>query len=109
MTWGGLRTITWDAFVSTRYLDEAYAMLSPDWYSSNKLAPCGINADDLKSDLEKIGNGTIPDINPQPTPTPTPTPTPVPAPIGLTLQETLDTINKALTEAWPTESPFNPI
>src|SRR6185295_10127253 len=29
-TWGGLRTITWPAFTSTRWLEECYCQLAPD-------------------------------------------------------------------------------
>lgn len=84
-TWGFVVTITWKALANGRIVDEAYAKLSPDWYGSDKLAPNGIDAAALKSDLAKLGAGDLPPWTPDPTPTPTPTPpgpspTPTPTP-----------------------------
>lgn len=78
-TWGGLRTITWAAMASTKWLEECYAVLAPLWYGSDKLAPCGVNAVQLASDLALLGGGTIPPIDPTPVPPTPPTP-PVPTP-----------------------------
>jgi hypothetical protein len=64
MTWGGLRTITWPAFTSTKYIKEAYAPLSPDWYGKDNVAPNGIDAATLKADLAAIANGQIPSVGP---------------------------------------------
>lgn len=75
-SWGRIYTITWAAFLSRKWLEESYAMLAPDWYGSDKLAPCGVNSDSLRSDLALIGGGTTPPIDPTP-PVPVP-PTPVP-------------------------------
>lgn len=77
-TWGGLRTITWPAFQSTRWLEECYAQLAPLWYNDDRLAPCGIDADTLQADLTKLGSGTIPPIDPTPAPPPPLPPYPVP-------------------------------
>lgn len=63
-SWGRIYTITWRAFVSRKFIEEQYAVLSPDWYNSDKLAPNFIDAATLRSDLTKIGNGTIPPIDP---------------------------------------------
>ncbi len=76
-TWAGIRKITWAAFLSTKWIDECYTNLSPDWYGSDKLAPNGINATDLKADLALIASGQIPPL-PDPNP-PVPVP-PVPVP-----------------------------
>lgn len=76
-SWGRLYTITWAAFVKTKWLEEAYVMLAPDWYANNKLAPSGVDADMLAADLAKLGGGTIPPIDPAPIP-PGPGPQPVP-------------------------------
>jgi len=80
-TWGGLRTITWRAFQSRQWLEECYAILAPDWYGNDQLAPCGVDAATLQADLAKLGGGVIPDIGPAPTP-PTPPRPPVPPPPG---------------------------
>lgn len=83
-TWAGLVTITWDAFLSTRWIEEMYVELSPDWYNSDKLAPNGIDVATLKADLDMIGGGGLPPL-PDPVP-PTPIPPgpvpPVPVPPG---------------------------
>ncbi len=61
-TWGGTRLVTWPAMLSTRWFEECYAILSPDWYGSDKLAPHGVDAATLKADLAKLGGGTVPPI-----------------------------------------------
>src|SRR6185312_3355886 len=76
-----LRTITWRAFQSRQWLEECYAILAPDWYGNDQLAPCGVDAATLQADLAKLGGGVIPDIGPAPTP-PTPPRPPVPPPPG---------------------------
>lgn len=85
-SWGKIYTITWAAFTSTRYLDEAYVALAPDWYGSDKLAPTGVDVDKLKTDLALVESGQMPDIEPpvpvppDPVDPPGPGPTPVPPP-----------------------------
>lgn len=74
-TWGGLVTITWDAAVSKRWIEECYAELSPDWYSKNNIAPCGYDITKLKEYLQQLGGGNLP---PLPPPTPPNPPSPVP-------------------------------
>jgi hypothetical protein len=76
-TWGMVLTITWAAFISQTWVEECYAMLSPDWYGSDRLAPSGVNADELKADLQKLGGGDLPPL-PGPTPPPPPPPGPTP-------------------------------
>lgn len=80
-SWGRVYTITWAAFVSTRWVEELYAVLSPNWYNSDKLAPNGIDVTTLQVDLAKLGSGTIPEIDPTPIPPPPPI-DPPPAPSG---------------------------
>lgn len=74
-SWGRIYLITWAAFLSRKWLEEYWLMLSPNWYNSDKLAPCGIDAVTLKADLAKLNSGVLPDITPQPQP-----PTPIPQP-----------------------------
>lgn len=80
-TWGGLRTITWAAFTSQRWVEEAYAQLAPLWYGSDKLAPCGVAAATLQADLAKLADGTIPPLDPSPEPHPEPPPLPPGPPV----------------------------
>ncbi len=68
-TWAGKRLITWAAFLSKRWISEAYVILAPAWYNSDSLAPNGINATTLMAYLSMIGGGTTPPI-PDPTPVP---------------------------------------
>lgn len=88
-TWGGVVQVTWAAFLSQNWIDEAYIELSPDWYANANLAPNGINVAGLQTAFAAIASGQVPVIpiptptptpTPNPTPTPTPTPTPVPPP-----------------------------
>ena len=70
MSWGRLYRMTWE-LVATSDVDEMYAILSPDWTGSDKLAPSGVNVDALVTALGKIGGGVMPD---GPTPPPPPKP-----------------------------------
>jgi hypothetical protein len=90
-SWGRIYTITWAAFTSTKWLEEAYCLLGPDWYNDDQLSPLGLNVQTLKDDLTKISGGQVPPIDPGPAPpvppvpppTPPPGPAPVPAPAPL--------------------------
>jgi len=77
-SWGRLYTITWAAMLSRTWVEECYALLSPDWYGSDRLAPCGLDAATLAADLAAVGGGQVPDVGP-PAPSPPP-PAPPPAP-----------------------------
>jgi len=77
-SWGRIYTITWAAFLSTRWLEESWAMLAPDWYGADKKAPSFFDADGLRKAMAAINQGNIPD---DPTPIPVPTPPPVPVPV----------------------------
>lgn len=81
-TWGKICTITWPAFISRRWLSEAYVALGPDWYGIDGIGGSGIDIETLKADLAAIGGGhtpPVPDPTPPPTPLP-PNPPPVPPP-----------------------------
>ncbi len=77
-TWAGLVLITWPAFLSKNWIEEAYVPLSPDWYSKGNVAPNGFNVDTLRADLAMIGQGEVPPIGPPPPPLPPPPPPPPP-------------------------------
>lgn len=49
VTWGAPKRMTW-AFWE-RYVDEAYALLSPDWTGPDGISPRGFNVDRLREDL----------------------------------------------------------
>ena len=100
-TWGGLRTITWAAFTSQRWIEECYALLAPHWYEKDGISPSGLKVEELKADLEKLKNGTIPDINPHPTPDPTPTP----GPKVFTLVKALAAVEQGIDSGGPYAAP----
>lgn len=83
-TWGMVLTITWQAFLQRTWVEECYALLSPDWYGSDKLAPCGVAADKLAADLAALKQGQIPDPGPGPTPVVPPSPPVPPTPVPST-------------------------
>lgn len=78
-TWGVVLTMTWGVFMNSQCVTELYAKLAQDWYGSDKVnAATGFDATALKSDLDKLRAGVIPDPTP-PAPPPIPVPpTPVP-------------------------------
>jgi hypothetical protein len=45
-------TMTWEFF--DKYCDEAYAIISPDWFNSELVSPVGFKFDELKKDLAAI-------------------------------------------------------
>ena len=52
ITWGKCQVLTneW----ALKYLDEAYAVLAPDWIAANGLAPSGFNTEQLTEDLKLV-------------------------------------------------------
>lgn len=74
-SWGRIYTITWAAFANKKWIEECWALLAPDWYNKDNLAPNGVSVATLRDDLTKIGGGTIPPVDPTP-PTPPDPPTP---------------------------------
>ena len=85
-SWGRIYLITWPAWTSTRWLEEYYAVLAPEWYAQANLAPSGLDVGGLKQALTQLGGGTIPPIpgplppGPNPPPQPPPMPPPPDAP-----------------------------
>lgn len=79
-SWGRLYLITWAAWVSTRYLDEAYFMV-PEflWTGVDGMAPSGINLEGMLAAMAAIKGGQVPQL---PDPNPPPDPTPDPPPVG---------------------------
>jgi hypothetical protein len=49
ITWGALKLMTWEFFQT--YCDEAFCILSPDWYGPEKVAPTGFDSKALAQDL----------------------------------------------------------
>jgi hypothetical protein len=81
VTWGQLQRMTWAWW--DRYVEEAYAVLSPDWLSKAGLAPNTFDAAALERDLAALGAGGA---LVGPTPGPAPTPPPAPGPGGASFQ-----------------------
>lgn len=104
-TWGGSRTITWAAFQSSRWVDEVYVTLTPDWYGEDKLAPNGIDVAGLEAAFAAISGGNVPPL-PDPVP-PTPVPPgpdpvpPTPTPPGAGFTGTLTYRGGVLTGVTP--------
>lgn len=80
-SWGRLYEWTPQAFHSRQYIDEAYVILAPEWYNSDKVSPSRVDVAGLRKALDDFAAGRIPDvIKPEPTPEPEPQPEPVPPP-----------------------------
>ncbi len=80
-TWAGTRWMTWRCLADSRIVDECYAMLAPDWYNDDDLAPNGVNVQKLKDALATIDAGGLPPWEPDPTPVPPVPPTPPVPPV----------------------------
>jgi hypothetical protein len=54
VTWGRLKTMSWQFY--SEYTEEAFAVLSPDWFKkgSSREAPSGFDVAGLKRDLAKL-------------------------------------------------------
>lgn len=98
-SWGRVYTITWNAFLSQRWLEECYAVMYQSWYNSDRLAPCGVDVATLSDDLQKLHSGIVPDIGPTPTPTPPPPPPPAPQPVVPTAAEVKDAIDHGVANS----------
>jgi hypothetical protein len=74
-TWAGLRTITWAAFLkkprnqSDWGVTECYAVLHPQWYAADNLAPNGVDVVGLRKALA-TRNPNVDPITPPPPPPP---------------------------------------
>lgn len=69
-SWGGIYKITWPAFTAARWVEECYAILALDWYGPDKISPAHADLSALKTDLDKLGGGTLPDLPDEPPPAP---------------------------------------
>jgi len=55
VTWGALKSMTWQFYET--YMDEAYAVLSPDWISAKmKTSPSGFKMAALQADLSAVAS-----------------------------------------------------
>jgi hypothetical protein len=52
LSWDQIILMTWDFF--TTYCDEAYAVLSLDWFDAARRAPNGFDRDQLRCDLARL-------------------------------------------------------
>jgi hypothetical protein len=52
ITWGQLKRMTWRFF--TAYCEEAYALISPDWFNGEGKDPNGFDLTALQSDINEI-------------------------------------------------------
>ncbi len=52
VTWGKLKQMTWQFWQS--YCDEAYAVLSPDWFTKDSRTPEGLDMTALTADLAEV-------------------------------------------------------
>ncbi len=72
-SWGRIYKMTWAAVMSTRWIDQMFALLAPLWYNADQLSPLNFNVAALQADLAKIGSGVVPDFEPPAPPVPMPT------------------------------------
>lgn len=79
-SWARKYLVTWNAWQDRRFADEAYVVLSPGWYGSDRVAPNKFPVAALQADLAKLKAGQIPDTTPPIDPPPPQPPTPIPLP-----------------------------
>ncbi len=80
-TWGGLRRITWAGFTDRRFITELYACLGQVWYGADKTCSAlGWDYNRLKSALDTLKLGQLPDITPPVPVPPVPPVPPIPVP-----------------------------
>jgi len=87
-SWGRVYQMTWAAFLSPKWVEEFYAMLSPDWYNADKIAPNGFDIAGLRKALTQLGAGQVPDVAPPTPPNPTPTTWTIKTPGAVTITGT---------------------
>lgn len=80
-SWSRVYRITWRAFTSRSWLDEGWAMLSPDLAAGEILAPSGLKVEELSRALSAIGQGHVPDGPTPPVPPDPPVPPKPPVPV----------------------------
>jgi hypothetical protein len=89
VTWGKVQPMT-QAFFD-KYVEEAWAIVTPEWFNSAGTDPTGLALYDLGQDLASLTGEANPFPAPSPSPapvdpTPTPTPEPTPAPVDADAQ-----------------------
>lgn len=101
VTWGGVLEMT-EAFHKA-YVEEAYAVLSPDWFKDGA-SPPGFDMAALTADLNAISTHPHPDPPPPPPP-PGPTPASVTALLDNALKELSLTTVGMINTHWTTPPP----
>lgn len=102
VTWGGILEMTyrfWDV-----YVEEAYALLSPDWFAAG-MSPTGFDQAALEADLAAISGHPSPPSPTPPTPPPGPTPADVQAKITQAVGELSKTTVGYVNHSWTTPPP----
>lgn len=79
-TWGSVGLMTWAAYQDRRWVEESYAVLSPDWYNDEGLDVHGVNVQALRDAIKTVKGGGTPDIPDEGPPVPDVPPTP-PGPV----------------------------
>jgi hypothetical protein len=52
ITWGRRQRMTWDFFA--KYVEEAYALVSPEWFATSGISPVGIDLPGMRLDAERL-------------------------------------------------------
>lgn len=76
MSWGRRYVLMNSVIADPSYCEECYAVVSEDWYGSDKLSPAGFDVDGFAKALEAIGGGNMPDPKPPTPPKPPEPPAP---------------------------------
>lgn len=97
VTWGAVQKMT--AAFWTKYVDEAWVVITQDWLNAQGLDPQGLNLYALGQDYAALTGkpNPIPAPAPQPQPTPSPTPAPTPTPAPVTAQQLAAGVRAYLT------------
>lgn len=69
-TWGGQRRITWSAFTSSKWIDECYASILPEFYEKDGVSAAGLDAAALKAAFAEVADGKVPVLPDAPPVTP---------------------------------------
>jgi hypothetical protein len=92
-SWGRVYLWLWEAFLSTRWVSQYFAMLAPLWYGNDQMSPCGVDVQGLKTAMDIFKRGIVPPI-PDEKP---PIEPPIDPPVGGSLyQLTTDAAGKLL-------------
>lgn len=91
ITWGAVQPMT-QAFFD-KYVEEAWAVVTPEWFNTEGTDPTGLDLYGLGQELENLTGEPNPFPAPQPAPTPDPvdpTPTPEPEPVPTPTPDPVD-------------------